>query len=735
MADLILSRSSTFLIGDLLWQSGLVLIAGLAASLALSRRPARAHLVLLLAIMLTLFTPLFGQFVRSAGWGLWTAGGRGASTLLAPPSQPALTSSAMQSTGGPGALSVLEGLSAQGRGSRRGAWRDEIRDDGMLLGPLDRRNLLIFIPQRFLNTFLSVWFILSGLSVARLIVSWVIGRRIVGRARRTADESIDQAAQAACTRLALRVQTELLTSSRVTGPAIWCWGRRPRIVLPEYLETKVATIDWVAVFCHELAHWCRRDQWSSLLAEVLVCALPWHPLAWWARHRLEALSELACDGWVLATGLSATDYAESLLSLVPRRRRALVLPAVSTRRGLFRRIKHILDDRPISPFVGRRWACLSAGAMTLLGSTLALAQGREIPVRSHESNNTSGIAQRPPPQPSPREHGTHRMIRGSVRDATARPVAGASVFAVRGRVLAQAICDQNGGFTLELALDPAVMSVDIFAKAAGMGLTGRNYSIRPDALGKTPFEVLSDQRLDLTLGPNVPIEGRLISPAGTAASGVSVNMMSLSFGEKFKPGWVYLSAAGDDDHPSRAPYWPEPAVTDSQGRFRIDGFSEKAQSEIRIVHNEYVHESLTISTAKDLSEWHKKWEIKPVAPRFTHVLEPARAIEGVVTDRDTGKPIAGVNLELYVARAPDWRFHFPTKTDTNGRYRIIGIAWNHAGELPGDLAANVIPATTSNYLPVQEFHHAWPAGTKELRWDFTLKKVPLKAGRVTERKS
>ena len=137
-----------------------------------------------------------------------------------------------------------------------------------------------------------------------------------------------------------------------------------------------ASVDWVGVFCHELAHWVRRDQWSGLLAEVLVCALPWHPLAWWANYRLGQLSELACDDWVLATGLPATEYAETLLGLVPQRRGALALTAVSSRRGLFGRIKHILDERRISPVVGRRWACSSAVAMVLAASAVALAQSR-----------------------------------------------------------------------------------------------------------------------------------------------------------------------------------------------------------------------------------------------------------------------------------------------------------------------------------------------------------------------
>ena len=53
------------------------------------------------------------------------------------------------------------------------------------------------------------------------------------------------------------------------------------LLLPEGPDD--AGIDWDGVFCHELAHWSRRDHLSTLAGEILVCALPWNPLAWWSR--------------------------------------------------------------------------------------------------------------------------------------------------------------------------------------------------------------------------------------------------------------------------------------------------------------------------------------------------------------------------------------------------------------------------------------------------------------------
>src|SRR4051812_18232301 len=60
----------TSLAWDLLWQSCLFLSLGLGASLALRLRPARAHRVLVLAMLGALLTPVLSQAIRRVGWGV-----------------------------------------------------------------------------------------------------------------------------------------------------------------------------------------------------------------------------------------------------------------------------------------------------------------------------------------------------------------------------------------------------------------------------------------------------------------------------------------------------------------------------------------------------------------------------------------------------------------------------------------------------------------------------------------
>ena len=72
---------------------------------------------------------------------------------------------------------------------------------------------------------------------------------------------------------------------------VWCWAKQPILLVPARVREEERTIDWVAIFCHELAHWRRLDHLASLAGELLVCVLPWNPLAWLARTRLAQFAE------------------------------------------------------------------------------------------------------------------------------------------------------------------------------------------------------------------------------------------------------------------------------------------------------------------------------------------------------------------------------------------------------------------------------------------------------------
>jgi beta-lactamase regulating signal transducer with metallopeptidase domain len=165
-----------------------------------------------------------------------------------------------------------------------------------------------------------------------------------------------------------RVPETLIVDDRIS-PMIWC-GLRPRLVIPRALWGELDARCQCAVIVHELSHLRRRDHRLCLLEAFIGLVYWWHPIAWWARHRLRDEAEACCDAWVttlLPGGRRA--YAEALVVTksflsVPGRSGAPGLGVVSGRtRQLARRITMVMTQRvaPRASLMGLAFA-LSVGA-------------------------------------------------------------------------------------------------------------------------------------------------------------------------------------------------------------------------------------------------------------------------------------------------------------------------------------------------------------------------------------
>lgn len=358
---------------DALWQSSLCLAAGLAAAAALSRRPARAHAILLVAIVAAIAAPATTAIFRWLGWGLFEPAHIVARAALPPP---------------------------PGGSTASGAAGLVLPEVPAILGAL--------------------WLVVSVIFVARLAGSMARGARLAGAARPVASPQLYAVARGAAERLGLSVPAELCASSSVRCPVIWCWGGAPRILLPGP-EAPERSEGLFGVLCHELAHFKRADHVASLLAEFATCLLPWNPMIWFARRRLRQLSEQCCDAWALAAGASPVPYAETLLGLAWQPVRAWSLAAVSGHGGTGQRIVRILQESLGNPDPGARFrvavAALSVGLVTMT----ALAQRRHAvetaAPRVAVAPPVSAAPQEPPPpasaagvhQEAPRHTGVELM--------------------------------------------------------------------------------------------------------------------------------------------------------------------------------------------------------------------------------------------------------------------------------------------------------------------------------------
>jgi beta-lactamase regulating signal transducer with metallopeptidase domain len=691
---------------DLAWQATAFLVVGGLASLLLRARPSRAHRVLLLAMMAGLLTPLLGQAVRRLGLGLLAS--RATARAAATPEPGPRPFGAPAGRGPLLSLRRPAGLPVRGAEITPG-------EGSPVANPSDLRPRIA--PAALV---LGGWGVLTLASAVRLAVSLVLGLRVARRATRLDDPALLAAAAAARARLGLdvRVQPEVFASARIRCPVVWCWGPRPKLIVPEGAAGGDPGVDWVAVLSHELAHWSRRDHLAALAGEVFTCILPWHLLAWWAKGRMAQLAELACDDWVLASGQGAADYAATLLDLAPQGRAPLVPAAVSTRGGLVGRIHRILADVRHEPRAGRRWTALAVTATMLAAAATALVQSRPSAV--------AAVQAEPPRARAAAADLPEHVVSGRILLPDGKPAAGAAVdwftfdsasdelhFVAlpkhmrdknqRLRMLGQATADADGRFRIVTGEDLGeTLASELVASAPGVALRG--HTLWTKDIGK---------EITLTLAPAVTIEGRLLTPSGTPASGVTVELADFHNGaddELKYEGVNFEHRSGNSERPRFA---PRPMTTDADGRFVLEGVVPRGMfAEFHFRHPDYADDEVTVSTAGLLTNMLRAFDIRPVRPKFTHSLEPARPVEGLVTAKGDGTPIAGALVEVIPMRRHGGQSVYTT-TDAEGRYRV-------ASHQADNFFVSVYPPPGSDFIAAQRNHQGWPEGARALTMDFTL---------------
>jgi beta-lactamase regulating signal transducer with metallopeptidase domain len=164
--------------------------------------------------------------------------------------------------------------------------------------------------------------------------------------------------------------TQLCTSTDIDAPTVIGFFS-PRLLIPDWLFTKVTESELHQIVLHECEHLRRRDDWINLLQKIALVIFPLNPALLWVDRRLSLERELACDAGVVASTAAPFDYAHCLTRLAEhrlhRRSLALSLAAWSRQSELARRVHNLLRPmRTMSPLQAR-------ASITLL--TLGLAAG------------------------------------------------------------------------------------------------------------------------------------------------------------------------------------------------------------------------------------------------------------------------------------------------------------------------------------------------------------------------
>lgn len=188
------------------------------------------------------------------------------------------------------------------------------------------------------------------------------------------------------------------------GQAMAVGLRRPTILLPGDLVSKVSDFDLTVVFRHEWAHIRHRDLWTAALLRTFMVALYIQPLFWVLRWRMIVDQEFVADSEA-ARGTEPVSYASALLKWVRldhyQEQLTESLAFLGGRSQLRERIARLLNTPATStaePSSVARWAVPSAVviAAIFLGSGVIGEPARPEIARSKIADSNRGTGANSP---------------------------------------------------------------------------------------------------------------------------------------------------------------------------------------------------------------------------------------------------------------------------------------------------------------------------------------------------
>ena len=293
---------------------------------------------------------------------------------------------------------------------------------------------------------------------------------------------------------------------------------------------------------------------------------------------------------------------------------------------------------------------------------------------------------------------------GRVLDPTGKPMAGAPVDVVaRPRVtwvptrpgrasrvlIGQGRTDADGRFRLDAVRTASTryFEVDAVAAAPGFGLGWAR--LNPDA---------DQPGIEIRLQPEQTIHGKLVDIQGRPAAGVKIQVEAAIRDNN------YITfdgvALGDSESPETLRAWPQPIITDDQGRFTIKGIGRDFTVTFSVNEPRYPHQWIRVPT--DAREGTKEVAL---------ALTPGIVVEGRVLADDTGQPIAQAIVN-----------HI--RADDLGRF-TIHQPFNYSRRL---LA---VPPEGAPYLLRQD-EFKLPKGAVKVAHDIRLTRGVVLRGTVTE---
>ena len=164
----------------------------------------------------------------------------------------------------------------------------------------------------------------------------------------------------------------------------------------------------------------------------------------------------------------------------------------------------------------------------------------------------------------------------------------------------------------------------------------------------------------------MPITGQIVDLEGKPVPGATLQVLQINAARRGRPRPLARSRQGQGKgtktleleqqylRGSRSPLSPK-VTTDAEGRFRLTGIGRNrlvvAQLDGPTIASQHLHILTRPGEAIEVTQFQgarRRVVTTYYGASFRHVAAPTKPIVGVVRDKDTKKPLAGITIQSYM---------------------------------------------------------------------------------------
>jgi RNA polymerase sigma factor (sigma-70 family) len=246
--------------------------------------------------------------------------------------------------------------------------------------------------------------------------------------------------------------------------------------------------------------------------------------------------------------------------------------------------------------------------------------------------------------------------------------------------------------------------------------------------------------LTIRLVKDVPITGQVVDLEGKPVPGATLRVLGISAapGEDLGP-WLAAPQRKKDNFEFDSvnlSEWGLKVTTNREGRIQLSGIGRNRLVRARLdgptIASQYLH--LITRSGKTIIVSAAERKLPPTityyAANFRHVASPTKPVVGVVRDKDTRKPMAGLTVESHtLANNPvPGNNLVRTTTDAQGRYTLTGLPKGEGNSI------QFVPRSDQPYVRVYVPVPDSP-GLGPVSLDFALKRGVWIEGKLTDKRT